>query len=145
MLRNRSVKSSGDRSTPGKLLVGAGIGLATFVGLNFWFAVSLADFSWGSVRDYGWLHSRNSTLWMLATLFFATVLVVYRSGFPVRQAVALWMGVLAGVVWIKMATYHPDDMWPISLVLQVGLTSLPIVFGLLAARAFHDLRKFLTR
>ena len=115
-----AVTSHGNKS----LLIPAGVGLAVFVSLHVFFA-------WDGVHEGWWLNSGESVELTQVTLFFAALAVLSRSGAPVRGAVAMWVGVLVGMVLHLMP--KTDNMWPIVLFIGGTLTGGAILLGMVVA------------
>jgi hypothetical protein len=116
------------------LLIPAGVGLAVFVGLHVFFVMTWERlFAWGGVHEGWWLNSGKSVEWTLVTLFFAALAVLSRSGAPVRGAVAMWVGVLVGMVFVMVASNWTDSPWPILLVMGGALTGVAVSLGMAAA------------
>jgi len=140
-------------------IVGLAVGLATFVGLHIFFVKTWErPFVWDHVDDAWWLNSSKSVLVTLVTLFLVTFVVLYGIPSAVKRhektpgggslaavgggerylgqvfgAIAIWTGVLGGMVLVMGVRHSTDSLWPIVLAIGGAYTGVAVFGGMVAA------------
>ena len=123
-------------ATKRSLLVPTLAGLALVTLLQVFFSLTWNSlFAWAQVKEPWWLNSVGSIAVTLVVVFFATVVLLSRTGAPlVRNALALLGGLLVGTV-AALAVLGLGNLWPAALLVGGLLLAGAVALGTVTAGA----------